>query len=256
MKFLSAQGKQRVRLGDELGRVHPPDRRPHHDALRRQGLVLPPQLAPLHVVIVPIFKDDGERARVLPLCDAVAAELKDQGQGVHIDAREGMTPGAKYFDWEMKGVPLRIEIGPRDVDSGNVVIARRFVIESPGEDEKAIRAKKKQIVPRAEVVTRVRTLLGTMQRELFERAKENRAKHSRAINTMAELEEFFKQGGGFAWVHWAGSREDEESMAKRLQTSIRNIPLDGQGPAGSEGPGSCILTGKPSARRVVMAESY
>ena len=96
-----------------------------------------------------------------------------------------------------------------------------------------------------------------MQKQLFERALQFRNKKSRAIDSLAEYEKYFKEeGGGFAWVHWAGSAEDEETLAKKYQTSIRNIPLDGQAPSGAEGSGKCIFTGKPSARRVLMSESY
>lgn len=220
------------------------------------GLVLPPKLATLQVVIVPIYKGEQEKAKVLAECDRVLAELKGQGLSVHLDAREGMTPGAKYFDWEVKGVPLRIEVGPRDVDGGTLVLARRFVLEEPGDDEKSLRAKKKQALPRGEALAKVRGILDEMQRQLFVRAKAFRDRHSRVIDTLEEFERFFKEGGGFAWVHWAGTREDEDTMARRYQTTIRNIPFDGQGPPGSEGPGRCILTGKPSPRRVVMAEAY
>jgi prolyl-tRNA synthetase len=221
------------------------------------GLILPPKLASLHVVIVPIFKGDEEKSKVLAVCQSLLAELQGAGLGVHLDARDGMTPGAKYFDWEVKGVPLRVEVGPRDVESGNVVLARRFALEEPGEDEKAVRAKKKQIVPRSAVAARIPAVLQEMQEQLFRRALAFRDRHSRVIDSIDDYERFFKnEGGGFAWVHWAGTREDEDTMAKRFQTSIRNVPLPGQGPAGSEGPGRCILTGGPSSRRVVMSEAY
>jgi prolyl-tRNA synthetase len=226
----------------------------HSDDL---GLVLPPKLAALQVVVVPIFKSDEEKTKVFAECDKILAELKAKGISAHCDRREGMTPGAKYYDWEVKGVPLRIEIGPRDIDNGKLVVVRRFILETPGDDEKTIRSKKKQILPREEALASIGSTLDQMQKELFQRALAFRDKHSRVINTIEEYENFFKnEGGGFAWVHWAGTHEDEEMMAKKYQTSIRNIPLDGQGPAGSEGSGTCILTGKPSARRVVMSEAY
>src|SRR5579862_1452816 len=221
------------------------------------GLILPPKLATTHVVIVPIYKTDEEKARVYKEADAVEAELKAQGIGVAVDRREGMAPGAKYYDWECKGVPLRIEIGPKDLDNGSLCVARRFVIEIPGEDEKAQRARKKSFLPRAEALARIKPLLDEMQNDLFQRALAFRTKRTRVINTMEEYEKFFKEeGGGFAWVHWAGSREEEDAMAKKYQTSIRNIPLDSQVPDDAKGAGTCILTRKPSARRVVMAESY
>jgi len=221
------------------------------------GLILPPRLASIHVVIVPIYKTDEEKTRVYAEADKVEAELKAQGLGVAVDRREGMAPGAKYFDWEMKGVPLRVEIGPKDLDNGSLCIARRFVLEIAGEDEKATRSRKKVFLPRAEALTKIKPILDEMQKQLFERALAARNKRTRVINSMAEFEAFFKnEGGGFAWVHWAGSAEDEEALAKKYQTSIRNIPLPGQAPAGAEGPGVCILTGKPSTQRVLMSESY
>ncbi|HEY3319130.1 MAG TPA: proline--tRNA ligase [Planctomycetota bacterium] len=221
------------------------------------GLIIPPKLATTQIVIVPIYKSDDEKAKVLTEADAVAAELKTRGLGVVIDKREGLAPGAKYYDWEMRGVPLRIEIGPKDLEKGSLCLARRFVTEIPGEDEKATRSRKKAFLPRAEAIERVKPLLDEMQKDLFERALAFRTSRTRVINSMGEFEKYFKEeGGGFAWVHWAGSPEDEDMLAKKYATSIRNIPLDGQAPAGAEGPGTCILTGKPSTRRVVMSEAY
>ena len=124
-------------------------------------------------------------------------------------------------------------------------------------DEKALRARKKSFLPRAEALAKIPSILGEMQTQLFERAKALRDKKTRVINSIAEYEKFFNEdGGGFAWVHWAGSPEEEEAMAKKYQTTIRNIPLPGQAPAGAEGPGVCILTGKQSTQRVVMSQSY
>ncbi len=221
------------------------------------GLVLPPRLAATHVVVVPIYKSDDEKARVLEEAGRVEAELKAQGLGVVVDRREGMAPGAKYYEWESKGVPLRIEIGPKDLEKGSLCLARRFTTEVPGEDEKAARARKKSFLPRSEALARVRPLMDEMQRELLQRALDGRARRTRVIDALPEFEKFFnEEGGGFAWVHWAGSAEDEDAMAKKYATSIRNVPLDGQAPAGAEGPGKCIWTGKPSARRVLVAQSY
>ena len=221
------------------------------------GLILPPKLASTHVVIVPIYKTDEEKARVYAEAAFVETELKSQGLGVVTDKREGLAPGAKYYDWECKGVPLRIEIGPKDLENGSLCVARRFVIEVAGEDEKAQRMRKKSFLPRAEALAKIKTILDEMQSDLFQRALNFRAKKTRVIDALEAFEKFFKEeGGGFAWVHWAGTSEEEDAFAKKYATSIRNIPLDGQAPAGAEGPGLCILTGKPSARRVVMSESY
>jgi prolyl-tRNA synthetase len=221
------------------------------------GLVLPPKLAPIHVVIVPIFKTDTEKARTLEEAGKVAAELKAQGLAVKVDDRDGMMPGAKYYEWEAKGVPVRIEIGPKDLEKGSLCIVRRFVLEIAGETEQDQRKRKKSFQTRAEAIAGIKPLLDTMQRELLERARQFRTKRSRVINTLAELESYLAgKEAGFAWVHWAGTHEQEEEMAKRFETSIRCIPLPDQIPAEAQGAGQCILTGKPSAQRVVMARAY
>jgi prolyl-tRNA synthetase len=223
------------------------------------GLVLPPKLASTHVVIVPIFKTDEEKARTFAEADKVEAELKALGLGVKVDKREGLAPGAKYYEWECKGVPLRVEIGPKDLDQGQLCVARRFVLEQPGEDEKALRSRKKSFLPRAEALANIPKILAEMQEQLFVRAKAFRDGRSRVIDSVADFEKFFNEdGGGFAWVHWGGTPEEEDELAKKYQTSIRNIPLPGQGPAGADAdaPGTCPFTGKPSQRRVVMSQSY
>jgi prolyl-tRNA synthetase len=220
------------------------------------GLICPPKLAPIHVVIVPIFRTDDERALVRGEADRVKKELAAQGLTVKLDDRENMNPGAKYYEWELKGVPLRIEIGPKDIEKQSVCIVRRFVLETPGEDEAALRQKKKQFVPRAEASQKVTQLLAQMQSELYERALRLREARSRVIDTLEEFEKFFAEGGGFAWVHWAGDAAQEEEMAQRFETSVRCIPLADQIPESARGAGTCILTGKPSSQRVVMARAY
>jgi len=209
------------------------------------GLVLPPKLAPIHVVIVPIFKTDADRANVFEEADKVFAELKAQSLAVKLDGREGIMPGAKYYEWEAKGVPIRIEIGPKDLEKGSLCIVRRFATEN-----------RKQFIPRNEAIAGIKPLLDTMQRELFERARQFRDQRSRVINSLDQFEKFFKDGGGFAWVHWAGTHDHEDEMAKRFETSIRCIPLPDQIPADARDTGKCILTGQPSQQRVVMARAY
>src|SRR5712672_424295 len=220
------------------------------------GLVLPPKLAPIHIVVVPIYKNDAEKTKVLEEAVKVAAELKAQGLTVKLDDREGIMPGAKYYEWEAKGVPVRIEIGPKDLEKGRLCLVRRFVLETEGESEQDQRKRKKTFVPRAEAIASIKPLLDTMQRELFERAQQFRDKRSRVINTLEEFEKYFKDGGGFAWVHWAGTHEQEEEMAKRFETTVRCIPLPDQLPADARDTGKCILTGQPSSQRVVMARAY
>ncbi len=220
------------------------------------GLILPPKLAPIHVVIVPIYKTPEEQAATTAEAQAVAAELRAQGWAVKVDDREGMQPGAKYYEWERKGVPVRIEVGPRDLEKGSLCVVRRFVIEQDGETEQEQRKRKKQFLPRAEAIAGMPALMETLQKELLERARIMREKRTRIIDTIEDYEAFFKGEGGFAWVHWAGTHEDEDVMAKRFETSIRCLPLEDQLPEGARGAGTCILTGKPSERRVLMAKAY
>ncbi len=221
------------------------------------GLILPPKLAPIQVVIVPIYKTPEEQARTTAEAQAVAAELRAQGLAVKVDDREGLQPGAKYYEWERKGVPVRIEIGPRDLEKGSLCVVRRFVLEKEGESEQDLRKRKKAFLPRAEAIAGMPALMDVLQKELLERARAMREKKTRVIDTLADFEAFFKgEGGGFAWVHWAGTHEDEDEMAKRYETSIRCIPFEDQIPEAARGVGTCILTGQPSAQRVLMAKSY
>jgi prolyl-tRNA synthetase len=221
------------------------------------GLVCPPKLAPIHVVVIPIHRTDEERAKVLAEATRVKAELDAQGWTVKLDDRDNMNPGAKYYEWELKGVPLRIEIGPKDIEKQSLCVVRRFVLPAPGDDEAALRQKKKQFFPRDEAIAKVPALLEQMQRELYERALQIRTEKTRVIDDIAEYERFFaEQGGGFAWVHWAGDAAQEEEMAQRFETSIRCIPFASQIPEAARGSGNCILTGKPSQQRVVMAKAY
>ena len=185
------------------------------------GLILPPKLAPIQVVIVPIYKTPEEQERTTAEAQAVAAELRRQGLSVKVDDREGMQPGAKYYEWERKGVPVRLEIGPRDLEKGSLCVVRRFVIEQDGESEQDLRKRKKQFLPRAEAIAGMTALMDTLQKDLLERARIQKQKKTRMIDTLEEYEEFFKGGGGFAWVLWAGTRDDVDTMAKRFETSIR-----------------------------------
>ena len=221
------------------------------------GLVLPPKLAPVQVVIIPIFKSEEERVKTVEEAGKVAAELKALGVAVRVDARDGIMPGAKYYEWEGKGVPLRIEVGPKDLEKGSLCIARRFVPEIKGEAPDALRRRRKCFLPRAEAIASILPTLEAMQKELLDRARAFRASRTRVVDKIEDFEKFFRdEGGGFAWVHWSGSSEQEEEMTKRFETSIRCIPFEDQIPAEAKGEGACILTGKPSKQRVLMAKSY
>ncbi|MDD5656888.1 MAG: His/Gly/Thr/Pro-type tRNA ligase C-terminal domain-containing protein, partial [Elusimicrobia bacterium] len=221
------------------------------------GLVLPPALAPIHVVVVPIYKSEEEKAKVMAEARRTAEELKALGLSVKLDDREGVSPGAKYYEWEGKGVPLRVEIGPKDIEKGSLCLVKRFVQEVPGELDAARRKRAKSFLPRAEAIAGVKPLLDGMQKELLERARGMRDARTRVIDTLEDFERFFKsEGGGFAWVHWAGEAAHEDEMAKRFETSIRCIPAPEDIPPAARGAGTCILTGKPSPQRVVMAKAY
>ncbi len=221
------------------------------------GLVLPPKLAPIHVVVIPIFKNDAEKALVLAEANKVAAELKSQGLAVKLDDRDGIMPGAKYYEWEAKGVPIRIEIGPKDLEKGSLCLVRRFVLEKEGETDQELRKRRKSFVPRAEAIASIKPTLDAMQRELFERARAFRSKRTRIINTLEEFETYFtKEDGGFAWVHWAGDHDQEDEMSRRFETSIRCIPFPDQIPDDAKGEGKCILTSQLSSQRVLMARAY
>ncbi len=207
-----------------------------------QGLILPPKLAPVQVVIVPIYRKDADRTAVLTECDAIKAALGEDLR-VHIDNREGHSPGFKFNEWELKGVPIRVEMGPKDLEKGQICLARRF-----GGDGK------KAFLPRQEGLNSIPGLLDSMQSELFERALAYRESRTRRIDSIDEYKRFFEEeGGGFALVHWDGESETEDKLAEDYRTSIRVIPDESFGLAEK---GSCILTGRPSGQRVVMAQAY
>jgi prolyl-tRNA synthetase len=221
------------------------------------GLILPPKLAPLHIAIVPIYRKEEEKARVLDECDAVAKVLRGQGLTVKVDDRDNMQPGAKFYEWEMKGVPIRIEIGPKDLEKGVLCIVRRFVVDKDGETAEEQRKRKKSFVPRAEALATLPAILDAMQGELYERALRFQQRRTRIIDNLVDFERFFKEeGGGFAWVHFAGGAEHEEELSRRFETTIRCLPFADQIPEAARGSGSCILTGQPSAQRVIMAKAY
>jgi prolyl-tRNA synthetase len=221
------------------------------------GLIVPPKLAPIHVAVVPIFKTDEEKARVLEEAAKVRDELKAKGLSVKLDDREGLTPGAKYYEWEAKGVPIRVEVGPKDLEKGSLCLVRRFLADAQGVSDAEKRKKAKSFLPRAEALASIPNTLELMQKELLERARAFRDARSKVIDTIEDYESFFKSDApGFAWVHWAGDAGHEDQMARRFETSIRCMPLPEDIPDQARGKGKCILTGKPSEQRVVMARAY
>ena len=213
------------------------------------GLVLPPRCAPIHVVIVPIFRSDDERAAVVDKSHEIAATLRDDGLVVEVDDRDGMKPGAKYYDWERKGVPLRLELGPRDLKS-ETVMSKLRVAEL---DERGRPVK--QSIPMAEIGVHVGRLLDGFQTFLFERALRFRDENTISVDTWEEFEATFEDGGSkFVWAHWDGTSETELAIKEATRATIRCVPLEGEGPAPE--PGACIKTGQASPQRVLFARAY
>ena len=213
------------------------------------GLVLPPRLAPIHVVIVPIFRKDEEKARVLEAAQRLAAELSDDGLVVKVDDRDGMKPGAKYYEWERKGVPLRIELGPRDLDSESVMTKLR--VADVDERGKPV----KNTLPMADLGVSVGQQLDGLQGLLFERAQQRLDEQSVEVDSWDDFTDVFADSGSkFVYAHWDGTTETESAIKDATKATIRCIPTDGDGPAPE--PGKCIKTGAPSAQRVLFAKNY
>ena len=204
-----------------------------------QGLMLPPRLAPYQVVIVPIWRKERERTSVLAAADRVNQVLKDAGVRVKLDAREELNAGFKFNDWEMRGVPLRIEIGPRDVAKDAVVLARR---DQPG------KAGKTFGVPVDGIATAVQEMLDTIQAAMLQRATEFRDANTHTVKDYDEFKEVLASQGGFIRVHWAGTDEDEDRIKQETKATIRCFPADPP-----EGEGVCFYTGKKTDRVAVFA---
>jgi len=207
-----------------------------------QGLMLPPRLAPYQVVIVPIWRKERERTSVLAAADRVNQVLKDAGVRVKLDAREELNAGFKFNDWEMRGVPLRIEIGPRDVAKNAVVLARR---DQPG------KAGKTFGVPVDGIATAVQEMLDTIQAAMLQRATEFRDANTHTVKDYDEFKEVLASQGGFIRVHWAGTDEDEDRIKQETKATIRCFPADSP-----EGEGVCFYTGKKTDRVAVFARAY
>ncbi len=204
-----------------------------------QGLILPPRLAPIQAVIVPIFKNEAEKSKVMETADRVFTELKAAGIRVKMDDRDNVSAGYKFNDWEMRGVPLRIEIGPKDVDKGSVVLARRDV---PGRDGKSF-------VSQTNLATTVGGLLEEIQSALLKRATEYRDANIKAPQTYDELKDAVADGWAFSW--WCESRECEAKVKEDAKATTRVIPFDQP-----EGEGKCVVCGKLAKKKVYFAKAY
>ena len=202
------------------------------------GLVLPPKLAPIQVVMVPIYKGADELAAVVERMNAIAQELKAKGISVKIDDRDNVRSGFKFAEYELKGVPVRLAIGPRDMAAGTVEIARRDTLT-------------KESVSQQEVVAKVEQLLEEIQANIFKKALSFRDSMITRVDTWDEFVKTLDEKGGFISAHWDGTVETEIAIKEATKATIRCIPLDSV-----EEQGVCIYSGKPSSRRVLFARSY
>ena len=202
-----------------------------------QGLVMPPKLAPIQVVIVPIWKNDAEKALVMPVVDRVRQELAEFR--VKVDDRTEVTPGFKFNDWELRGVPLRIEIGPKDVEKNSVAIARR---DRPGRAGKTF-------ISQDQLAKQVREMLADIQSSLLAKATEFRDSNIHDPKDYGELKEVVQNGWALSW--WCGSADCEAKIKEETRATTRCIPLDQPG-----GSGNCIYCGAPASEKVYFAKSY
>jgi prolyl-tRNA synthetase len=204
-----------------------------------QGLILPPRLAPIQVIIVPIFRNDTERSRVMETADRLFTELKTAGIRIKLDDRDTVSPGFKFNDWEMRGVPLRLEIGPKDLEKETVTLARR---DKPGREGKSF-------VPRAEMATVVNRLLDEIQRSLLVRATTFRDANIHDPKTYDELKTAVADGWAFSW--WCEGKQCEAKVKEDTKATTRIIPLDQP-----DGSGTCIVCGQPAKKKVYFARAY
>ena len=202
------------------------------------GLILPPRIAPLQVVIVPIYKGDERKDALDAKGRELAAALKTAGISVKYDDNDNSRPGFKFAEYELKGVPVRIALGLRDLDNNVVELARRDT-------------KEKSSVPMEGLTAHVTQLLGTIQQSMYDKAKAYRDSHITRADTMEEFERLLDGEGGFVLAHWDGTPETEEAIKEKTKATIRCIPLDNP-----LEEGKCILTGKPSKQRVLFARAY
>lgn len=202
------------------------------------GLVLPPKLAPIQVVIVPIFKSEEELNAITAKVNQITAEFRKHNITVKFDNRDTAKPGFKFAEWELKGVPVRLAIGPRDLENGTVEVARR--------DTKA-----KQVMKMEEVAVNVLMLLDDIQKNIYQKALNLRTEMTTRVDTYDEFKKVLDGKAGFVMAHWDGTKETEAAIKEETKATIRCIPLDSP-----EENGKCVYSGKPSTRRVLFARAY
>ncbi len=202
------------------------------------GLILPPKIAPLQVVIVPIYKGDEQRGVIKQVMEPVVKGLKDLGISVKYDDADNARPGWKFAEYEKKGVPVRIAIGARDIENKVVEVARRDT-------------KEKMSVSMDGIAFYIKTLLDEIQLNMFEKARQYRDAHITKVDTWEEFVNVLENKGGFVLAHWDGTAETEELIKEKTKATIRCIPLNNL-----QENGTCILSGKPSTQRVLFAQAY
>jgi prolyl-tRNA synthetase len=201
------------------------------------GLVLPPKMAPIQVAIVPIAKSGEQLDAIRAYVEPTLKALRAKGITVKFDDDDTKKPGWKFAEYEFKGCPVRMAIGPRDMENGTVEVARRDTME-------------KQVMLMTDIADKVEHLLQAIQENLYQKALAMRERSTRAVNTYDEFKVAIEEGG-FILAHWDGTAETEERVKDETKATIRCIPLDGD-----TTPGHCMVTGKPSARRVIFARAY
>jgi len=212
-----------------------------------QGLVMPPKLAPTQVVIVPIFKTNEEKASVLQTARDLKAQLVKANLRVTLDEREGFSPGWKFNDWEMRGVPVRVELGPKDVAKQAAMLARR---DKPGREGKFSAAL-------ADLPATVEKLLAEIQQALFDKALAFRRANTRETSNYDDFKKAVETG--FAFAYWCGGGDCEASIKEETRATMRCIPLDPAsvlGHGSASGSGACVYCGKPAAHQAIFARAY
>ena len=202
------------------------------------GLVLPPKLAPIQVVIVPIYRKEDEMLKVHAVCDRLKAELQAKGLSVKFDDRDTQKPGWKFAEYEMKGVPVRLAVGPRDVDNNTVEVARRDTLT-------------KENLTQENIADTVVALLDDIQTNIYKKAYDYRAGMITKVESYEEFKQVLETKGGFISAHWDGTAETEAKIKEETKATIRCIPLDAV-----EEEGKCIISGQPSNKRVLFAKAY
>lgn len=202
------------------------------------GLVLPPKLAPIQVVIIPIYKGNDQLDTISGIAVDLKTQLEKAGFTVRYDNRDTQKPGFKFAEYELKGVPVRLAIGPRDAEEGTVEVARRDTLT-------------KETISRDNVVEYVKSLMDDIQKNIYRKALEFRENNTFRADTWEEFVDIIENKGGFVLAHWDGTAETEEKIKDLTKATIRALPLDS-----TEENGKCILSGKPSRRRVLFARAY